>query len=251
MNRITKMGVAAVFASALASTAQAQVSSYSNGDLLLGFSTPSSTGDLVIDLGKIGSLPTGSLSGDANSVGLSAAELQAQLTSLYGGMGSVSFGVVAGFYASAANNYAYSTVAHGATAPILGNVGQLYSAAATVGSTIDGSGTPANQQVTDPTAGYGTSWTEEITKASSVWVKNGTSPAVTTPSTFTSGSVVEDLYGKVNGVETLEGTITLQSTGEVDWNPATAVPEPTTFGVFAGLGLLALAVRRQFVAKSA
>ncbi len=58
--------------------------------------------------------------------------------------------------------------------------------------------------------------------------------------------MIEDLYGvKANGTAaSLLGTVTFDSTGPLTFN-AVAVPEPATYGVLAGLGLLALCVRRQ------
>jgi hypothetical protein len=51
-----------------------------------------------------------------------------------------------------------------------------------------------------------------------------------------------------NGSDTYLGFFTFQTDGEVEF---TAVPEPATYGLLAGLGLLAVAVRRQFRALTA
>ena len=250
MSKITKLAVAAVAASALAGSAQAQLVnqfSMNQDQLLLGFRSSSSSSDLVIDLGTasqvgIGSGSTVNLNNNGN-VGLSASGLQAELTTLFGGMGNLSFGVVGGHSASQNNNAIYSTVPDGALPPVLGAVGDLNSAANTVGFQIDGSGSPVNQQVVANNQNYGVSWTEQIGSATSLWQRNGTSPEATTPATFTSGTVVEDLYGKVNGVETMQGTITLGADGSVVYAPS-VVPEPGTCAL-VGLGLLAFTLRRR------
>jgi len=61
--------------------------------------------------------------------------------------------------------------------------------------------------------------------------------------------VSEDLYGKVNGNEVLEGTVTLSADGTVTYAPA-VVPEPGTFAL-AGLGVLSFTLRRRCFSKSA
>jgi len=256
MNHITKLAVAAAAASALAGSAQAQLVSQFTGNqdqLLLGFTSTTSGNDLVIDLGTATQVGVGgSLQVNLNNngnVGLSAADLSTELTSLFGGMGNLAFGVVGGHAVNQNNNAIFSTVASGSAAPVLGGVGTLNSAANTVGYQIDGSGSPANQQVIANNLGYGVSWKEQIDGSTSLWQKNGTSPDTTTPATFTSGSVSEDLYGKVNGNEVLEGTVTLSADGTVTYAPA-VVPEPGTFAL-AGLGVLSFTLRRRCFSKSA
>lgn len=256
MSNITKMAVAAMAAGVLAGSAQAQLVSQftmNQDQLLLGFTTPTSTGDLVIDLGTATQVGVGGGStvdlNNSGNVGLTPSGLVTELTGLFGGMGGLSFGVVGGHSTSANNNAIFSTVADGSSAPVLGAVGTLNSAANTVGVQIDGSGSPANQQIVNPTQGNQISWTEQIGSPNSLWQKNGTSPDTATPATFTSGSVVEDLYAKVDGVEAMEGTITLSANGNVVFAPA-VVPEPGTCAL-AVLGLLAFGLRRRLFPTSA
>jgi hypothetical protein len=57
------------------------------------------------------------------------------------------------------------------------------------------------------------------------------------PSTDNGGNGVNDVY---------EGYFTFKPSGEVDFTTTPSVPEPATYAFVAGLGLLALAARRQF-----
>jgi hypothetical protein len=49
-----------------------------------------------------------------------------------------------------------------------------------------------------------------------------------------------------NPTETYLGYFTFLPTGQVDFTSVTAVPEPSTYGLLAATGLLAVALRRQF-----
>jgi hypothetical protein len=218
--------------------AQAQpVNKYTdnNDELLLGFTTPSSTGDLVIDLGKATQvIPGGTNTVDliANgNVGQSAAALQAQLNNLYGSMNRISWGVVGGHYTSGLNAAIYSTVNQGASAPPApGAWGQTVSSINTAGETIDGSGAVANQQVVDPTFAVGTSWSEIIAPGTTGLAFSGTyhNPNSTTPSTFAGATTQyqsEDLYlSMTSGHVVYQGHFTLGSDGSLTFTPASSVP---------------------------
>ncbi len=86
--------------------------------------------------------------------------------------------------------------------------------------------------------------------------QNASSPSAieATPST---GNVYEALWqvpvGSGTGSDVYEGFFTFQPDGEVDFNAgyASAVPEPSTYGLIAGLALLGLAFRRQLRALAA
>ena len=253
MNRTTKMALAAVATTALVASARAQ---YNNGDLLLGFTTPSSTGDLVFDLGSAASIGVGSgltlNLNDNGNLGLSASALSSQLTTLYGGLSGLSFGVVGGSYVNPTTGFTFGTVAHGDPAPTISNVGALRSSVNTVGQTIgDGSGPTANSAIANPNDGYGWSWTETINRdATGTWSRNGTNPNSQTPAGFT-GSFMEDLYmyDLHTGTESFVGTISLASDGNVVF-AAASVPEPSTISLLAGFGLLLFAFRRHSLCKS-
>lgn len=233
-----KLGLIAAVGLA-AATAQAQlVSLYSENrdELVLGFTIPPSTGDLVIDLGTatqvgVGGTNVVDLIAHGN-VALSAAALVAQLNSLYGNMDGLEWGVVGGHYLSSMNNSVYATVAHG-TVPSFGNPGPLDSSFNTVGFTIDGTGSPVNQMVTDPTQGYGDSWTEQMASPNGVWQKNATTPISTTTNNFAAGQVnhqIADFYLRTNAPSyppVYKGYFTLGSDGSLTFTPA-SVPVHVT-----------------------
>jgi hypothetical protein len=68
------------------------------------------------------------------------------------------------------------------------------------------------------------------------------------PSTGSSYLALEEVPVLTTGADVYEGFFTFKSDGEIDFTTATvsAVPEPATYGLLAGLGLLAVAMRRQF-----
>jgi hypothetical protein len=250
MKKVTKIALAAVTASGLAVSAQAQ---YASGDLLLGFTDGNAAhSDLVLDLGPFSGLTSGALNSPTSpgNVGFTTSGLQSELNGLYTSFNNFKFGVV-GAQSVGLNPRIFATALHGAAAPLLGNPGQLKSAVDTVGSGI-GSGFPnpnptANSSLYAANAGSSVSWTEQIQGSGTPWGLNADLPSFSGSST---AAVVEDLYQKLNGVETLAGTITLNPSGEVDFAPV-AVPEASTYGVLAGLGLLALSLRRQIACKMA
>jgi hypothetical protein len=250
MKRINKMALAAIAATALAASAQAQ---YNSGDLLLGFTTSASHGDLVIDLGSFASLT----SGDLNTSGHTGFANDAALATALGANGlslnSLSWGVVGGFSTVPSAPYGiYTTVAHGTAFPTLAqsSIPNAVGDNDTLGNSI-GSG---KQAITDPTAQNGNSvsevWHNSAGTASLQvdWID----PTTATSGTFGTGLnyLSEDLYYQAKGAGAVDvGTFTLGSDGSLTF-AATAVPEPATFGLFGGFGLLLLALRRQFARKA-
>ncbi len=233
----------AVAAALLTSAGLAQAQYVDNSDhLLLGFTTPSSTGDLVIDLGSatgvgVGGTNVVDLIANGN-VGMTASDFVGEIDSLYGSFDLVSWGVVGGFYKNASTALIYATVPHNSGRPSPANsFGFASTAINTVGASIDGSGTPANQMVTDPTQGYGNSWSEEIAPGGAgvrdTFVIDYLNPNQTTPSSFeaTLNYQQADLYfsSPTNTTATLAGTFTLGSDGSFTFTPAVAstpVPPP-------------------------
>jgi len=253
MKNSTKLILAAV-ALAAATSAQAQYTP-GNNEMLLGFSTASSTGDLVIDLGSFSSLPSGV---DLNTSGNTGFGSDAALKTALGQNGlslnSLIWGVVGGNGDNAPTSYnIYTTVAHGGQYPNLPQNGipNAMGGVDTLGLSI----TSGKSAIVNPVQLNGNSVTEIMHNAagSAALQIDWTDPTTTTSGTFASGGTqyaVEDLYyqqkGQVGG--TLEGAFTLGSDGSIVFN-AVAVPEPTTYGLLAGLGLLALSLRRHLTRK--
>jgi hypothetical protein len=234
---------AAGLVSVVSAHAQLPVSSYTanNDELILGFTVPGSTGDLVIDLGTATQVGVGgSTTVDLiahNNVGVSAAVLQGQLNGLYGSMDSIQWGVVGGHYSSGLNNATYSTVPHGAAAPAVnGGPGQVAGAINTAGAGLnDFVGSPSNQGTVDPTQLFGESWTEIIAPGTlgSSFTQRYYNPDQTTSGSFSSGLNFQqaDLYFSSASAPTpvLKGVITLGSDGSLTFAPSTTTPPPPPF----------------------
>jgi hypothetical protein len=217
---------------------------YSAGDLIVGF-TSGSGNDVVYDLGKFSTFTDGE-----------SWNLLASLKSTpgsYANLNGLNWGVVGAQSTGLSSTLktVYSTVPHGqSTVPVSIPNTTTYNGIATSVNTIGQFITagPAGIDVSSDAA----SWNgETIVGGSGTYFNNYGSatlnnPNSTTPANFTSGSVIEDLYGTKanNSTSALLGTLTFDSTGTLTFS-AVAVPEPSTYGVLAGLGLLALCVRRQ------
>jgi hypothetical protein len=205
--------------------------------LLLGFTTPTSTGDLVVDLGTPASIGVGGsntvdLIANGN-VGTNAAAFKAKLVSLYGSVNSMSWGVVGGHQSGPTNAAIYSTVTNGAAPPSrLGDFGVAFYID-TAGFTIDGSFAPTNQAVVDPTLNNGNSWSEIISPGVSLYcfAQNYYDPDTKTRSSFGTGVnyAREDLYlsTRYSSGPVLQGTFTLGSDGSFTFTPASGVAAPS------------------------
>jgi hypothetical protein len=244
MKNSMKLALAAV-AFAAVTTAQAQYTG-NNDELLLGFTTASSTGDLIIDLGTFSSITPGDLNNSGHTGFANDAALQTELNSLYGSMNSLIFGAVGGHAVNAVNAGIYSTGPRPTGSQTQNNtIGIVIGDVDSMGNAV----TTGNQAIVNPSFATGQSVTENMHNSTSSatietdWNINVTSR---TSATFANGAtqfLTENLYHSANGASTLVGTLTLGSDGSLVF---AAVPEPTTFGLLGGLGVLALALRRQF-----
>jgi hypothetical protein len=262
MKQKTRITLTAIAASALAVSAQAQlVSTYTGNrnELILGFTSGSSTGDLIVDLGTASQVGVGGPIGIPVNLSLNVgAALGPQFipgrVSTDGGLGGIQWGVVGGSLLG--NGSLYSTSASRPSTP--GTFGQSISAINTVGGSLYnvGGGASANQAIVDPTGvAYGTvqnpapagdSWNEAIAPGT---IRNNFAsiyynPNSTTPAGFTTGQSqnAELWWTDSAGHQQDVGYFTLFGDGALSF---TAVPEPSTLSLLGGLGLLALTFRRQ------
>jgi hypothetical protein len=235
-SRMLKFGAITFAGLTVIGSAQAQF--HGSNELVLGFTTSTSTGDLVISLGKPPAIGVGgSTTMDlTNNLGFTnAAGFLAKLNSLYGSMNRLTWGVAASHSVNATNAAIYSTVAHGAAAPPKGiGWGVVNAEVGTVGTPIDGTFTPTNTAVVDPTAATGLSWTEIMNTAGpsgTSFVTDYNNPNSTTSSTFSSGqnTIQEDLYvtDPQHPTAMLLGTFTLGSDGSLKFTPSAGVVAPS------------------------
>jgi len=221
---------ATMIALAVAGAASAAQAATYNNDLIIGF-TSASGNDLLYDLGSFSSLTSGE---------------QWNLSTLLSGynLNTVNWGVVGNTSASSSSRVLYttfnSTPANAGSAR--GNAvntadGALYSNFATAGSgqfaTVDSSTDNSwNHQTLNPTLS---------TQYQNAWEN---------PNQVGTGSINFWAVQANNTTGTQDQFFTLDSSGTVTFGVA-AVPEPSTYGLFAGAGVLAVCLRNQFRRKQA
>jgi len=245
-----------------ATSTQAQVASYSDGDILLLFrNTANITGtDLEVDLG-----PASGLAGDNGTVvvsantftsvysapstgqpiGMSAAGSFLSTDELY--LTRQQTGTTEPTHQSDQENAATQTPVANAISAI-GNGAVGATAGPVVGSALvpGGNANSYQSQAEQNSGGQsgvinygGVESTSTLSGGKIESVNNGAS------------TVYEALWDvpasdSANPAETYLGYFTFLPTGQVDFTSVTAVPEPSTYGLLAATGLLAVALRRQF-----
>jgi hypothetical protein len=236
MNRTTKTALVAVAIAAAAWSAQAQTAY--NGDLVIGFTGGGSANDFEFDLGRASAMT----SGETWSLGANLSGFT---------LGSTSWGVV-GTLAVSGRGQSWFTIDTGVipagipSSLAWGNINNavkgIYGNFSTAGA--GQSATPAN---TDDN-----SWNQQtINGALSTQYHNVyDNPNIASHNPATPlGAGSMDFYqitaatATLPGVTTDLGVFTLDNTGTLTFT-AVAVPEPTTYGLLAGLGLLVLSIRR-------
>ncbi|HLH56785.1 MAG TPA: PEP-CTERM sorting domain-containing protein [Verrucomicrobiae bacterium] len=236
------------FCATLALMTGAAQAQYSSGDLIIGF-TSGSGNDLVYDLGRVSNF-TSSQSWNLNSALTSSPGSYSTLGNLnFGAVGALSLGL------SGASKNVWSTVPAGQGAPVnipnAATFNQIKTSIDTIGQFIT-SGSAGIDAASDPASWNG----ETIVGGSGTYFNNYGSATVnnpnsTTPATFNSGSVVEDLYAVTanNTAGTLVGTLSFDPSGTVTFN-ASPVPEPSSIALVGLFGVLAVALRRRSSARA-
>lgn len=244
--------LAAAGAAILSQAAQAQdVSTDANpGDLILGLNK-SGASDYIIDLGAI----TGSHVDFSSRLNLSTFTAQFGASPV-----GVNAGVVGGDIGLVTPQFVYTTTAFGASAPTKPTTqAQVQLASGNVsGLAMD----PSLSIVVAPSVAN--SWSASIalnptspgTTAANNFV--GNMPGANPLQTFGSSKILkEDLWQDTNPAT---GTAPWQKLGTLTFDlsgaspsitfDAVAVPEPTTYGLVAGAGLLVLSLRRRLSGKT-
>jgi len=245
MKRMLKT-VVVTAALAAAAAAQAQVA----GDLFLGFNEPGSADDYVVDLGTLGS----TLSATApTTFGLSVFNISTFNSSFASSPNGVAMGVVG--YGTPPNQQNLFV-----SAPLgSGTPGTLAHSPFSLGGGLADTFTSSPIGQLAPSGA--SSWTSVIaasptlpgTAANNFVLATGLNPMASlvgglgTLDIYESTSTKSGLsYGPPSAFA-LVGTVSFNyGSDSLTFTPAvTAVPEPATYGALAGLGLLALCLRRQ------
>jgi hypothetical protein len=230
ISRTVKGAVLAGIAVAAVSSAQAQYASlggaYASGDAVAGFTTGSGN-DLIVNLGAISSLANGEQWNLSTLLGTGSGDAG------FSSLNSLDWGVL-GIVGSGRNFTSYSTVLpvgpSGVNASDSGELNTLF-------------GGINNSEVIS--ASGSTSWYNNVQTANS---GNSSAPysyllGSADSITPASGTFDQDAKWYAGTGAQPEG-FSLSSSGILTYG--TAVPEPGTYGFFAGVGMLLLAVRRQF-----
>jgi hypothetical protein len=251
---------------------QAQSFSYTDGseDILLNFHSGTAGNDLVVDINTYNSLGL-----NVNNIANFSGQVLAS-SLVTGEYGTPSTGTPVGFSAGAADSGNTDTMwltrAQSGTTQGTASSQPSSIAASYINSDIDAIGDGgANQRSSSPANGaavvpstatdsYQSQAQNGLGSGLSVYGFGGRLGVAGAVGSATasfdsiqngSGNVYEGLwetpYSGQSESSTYLGYFTFQKDGEVDFNGAdvSAVPEPSTYGLIAGIGLLALAFRRQ------
>jgi hypothetical protein len=255
-----------------ASPTQAQISpAYSAGDLLLNFRNPSTTAttpDVTVDLGQIsvfsGLTGTTALDTTANN-GYTPLFTSSELNTAFGGsVSGIGFSAVA----ATAGDLFLTRVQSTTSAPTTKSAsvsGAAFNTFANAVNAIGGGASGANgtvassldagNRIVSVTTAQTQSYQSEGTFNSGNTINYG--GAINTVAG--AGGLMESAAGSspvysalweqapnaASSADTYLGYFTFDPNGEVDFTSVNAVPEPSTYGLIACAGLLALVFRRQ------
>jgi hypothetical protein len=224
----------------LAVVASANAGTYTAGDLLVGFTTASGT-DLIYDLGQASSLYNG--------------ETWSGLSTLLGNdftsESSLSWGVIGNEANSGTPRTLYTTTVVGTVpATITGNsaFGKENTVATTFAALFSTGATAAGKSAT-VSASAANSWNMETLNGTltTQYINAYENPNVVGETSADFSSVLSD-----GATVTLLGDFTLGANDTFTYTTATtSVPEPTTYGLIAGAGLLIVSLRNKFSRKQA
>lgn len=273
MNKLTKI---AIVAAGFALAAQGAFAGVNNNDLIFSINNNDGGGttEFDVNLGTLSSLtsPNDNLSGlisgfsgfnsASATTGLNIGVAGGQNLGTISGAGNDVFAttlrVGGGSYQTAGTEGNPSVVAGAASSPSKANIANAANTVDTFTgygvNTSTGAGSftaqVASDHVTPGTVG-GNNFSTDLGIGSATPLQS-----------MTGTSIVLDLWSDTEGTTAPGGwvydgnlTFTYDSSGAsaptLIWDEAAAVPEPTTYGLFAGVGLLALSLRRQLVRKNA
>ena len=228
MKNTTKMALIAVAGLATAASAQTVY----NGDLIIGLSKGAGN-DLIYDLGSVSSL---------------GASHTWSLGSLFTVDASTHWGVVGNTLNGtglATDNQIFTTTLDSSTMPPAispSGYNKLNSAMSSMYNPFPAAGAGQFLQIAF-NAASGNSWNEQTVNPSlTTQYKN----VYEDPNVIGAGSdALWSVDDKTTLAKTLLGTFSLDASGNLTFTGAAAVPEPATYGLIGGLGLLALSLRRQ------
>ena len=255
MNKIATTAVLAIAAALFTQGARGQ--SYNDDDLILGFNLNGGASDYVINLGS-----SSTIVGGSSVVDLSGSFNRSTFNSLWASPTGPRVGVVGGANSTSVDVFQTATRGGGVGASaavkgseavpatinittkskLQGDLGALIAAnltLSTAGSSVVDSSKNYTSKIAGSTIGGTTTW----------WGQQSVNPQ----STFdVTGIVYEDLFfGTAGGAYSYQGYFTIDlsgSSGSITFTPKdlVAVPEPRTYGIIAGAGLLWLTLRGKF-----
>jgi hypothetical protein len=241
----------------------AQVAHAQDGDLVIGFNHGSGATplDYGVNLGLATSFIGGTSVEDMSTHGFDFSTFTAQYTSLSSG---VSMGAVGGdtglgtMYVTALRtaNPGNPTIS-GSTRPTIGSASDAQSGATSIASfnaanNLNNQGNSVTIAPNNANSWFG--WI--LDTSGTIQSQNFFSVTGLNPSSTTSGTVLTEDLWFFNGsstTPTYEGFFSLDTgAGKLTYTPSTvAVPEPSTYGLLAGAGLLIVMLRNRLSRKSA